>query len=97
MSRDIDVTVTYRITLADPADPQRIIARCIDNDDGWRETFYQLRTNVDVYAHLAFNLGLNGLELPQLDGWADCAADDITIETLGHDYVLFPEAARDAS
>ena len=40
-------------------------------DDEWRSKFYNLITPQDIAEHIAFNIVVNHLELPMLDGFAD--------------------------
>ena len=63
-------TVTVEITVPDEA-----ITRVLNNEDGWREKLYDLRTEREVIEHLGFNCGIQGSQLRQLDGWADMDDD----------------------
>lgn len=88
---------TYRATLAVDVEftvPDEAIIRAVENHDGlgvpqpdfeggtgWRNVFYDLRTERDVVAMLAGNLGLKGASLSDLDGWADIR--DTTSRHLG--------------
>lgn len=47
----------------------------------WRSQFYSsIKTAEDVAAHFAFNALTNGIyDVDRLEGWADCARDDVEI------------------
>jgi len=71
----------------DPGLCSNVISRCVDNEPdtngrgetrGWREFYYDLRTEEDVLGHLAFNCLVNGTEdIRRLDGWADVPEDAV--------------------
>lgn len=64
----VQMTVTVQVTINDDS----VVTRCIENEDGWRDTFYRLETEDDVLEHLAYNCINNGVEdVSRLDGWAD--------------------------
>ena len=49
--------------------------------DEWRAQLYNLRTEEDVLAHLAYNALANGCEnATMLDGWADLPADAVSMK-----------------
>ena len=56
-----------------------VVSRCVDNEDGWRDTFYgDIDTPEKVYEHLAFNVMANGIEdIRRLDDWADVPDDAV--------------------
>lgn len=62
----VTLTVEVELQIADEA-----IRRCVENEDGWRETYYDLQTPEDVAEHLAANIGLAGARPCHLDGWSD--------------------------
>ncbi len=71
----------------DPGLCSNVISRCVDNEPdtngrgevkGWRDFYYDLQTEDEVYAHLAFNCLVNGIEdVRRLDGWADVPEDAV--------------------
>lgn len=77
--RDVTVTITYRITMTDPM----VWRRPVENIDGWRDHFYDLTTIQDVAEHLAWNLGIRGDRLSNLDGFADLPDNAATAEMVG--------------
>lgn len=81
MKYDVDLLVTVRVEIPDD-DPNHVIARCTENEDGWRETFYDLYEDGDVLHHLALNLGVRNWSISSLDGWADCTDADATGEII---------------
>lgn len=40
-------------------------------DDEWRNTFYQLMTDIEVVKHIAHNMVNNNLTLSRMDGFAN--------------------------
>lgn len=63
----------YRATFSvvvDIAIPNEALTRVLNNDDGWREQFYNLDER-GVVEMLARNCGIWELKLRHLDGWAD--------------------------
>ncbi len=43
-------------------------------DDEWRSVFYNLNTPEEIVEHIGLNL-VRGVQLSQLDGWADLPDD----------------------
>lgn len=90
----VDYQGSVRIVIND----ESVIARCVENHDdegvpqsdvrggtGWRNLFYDLDTEADVFAHLAYNCALNGIErVNRLDGWADLRDDAATMTNEAH-------------
>lgn len=90
-----DVDVSVEITVRDAS----AILRCVENHDdegvpqpderggtGWRNTYYALRTPVDVMGHLAYNCVANGVkDASRLDGWADLERDAVTMRVADAD------------
>lgn len=79
---DVQVGVNVEVTIQDP----QVVSRCVENEDGWRETFYDLRSAADVIQHLAYNCAANGVESAnRLDGWADIPAEAATMRLVRTD------------
>jgi len=51
-------------------------------DDDWRANFYSLNTPEDIAAHIARNMHA-GMELSQMDGFADQPSTNAHLETIG--------------
>lgn len=67
---DAKVTVWVRIEVND----ENVIDRCVNNEDGWRDSLYNLQTPEEVIGHLAYNSVVNDVQdVRRLDGWADVA------------------------
>src|SRR5258706_10944091 len=74
---EITLTTTVCLTVHDPD----VLARCVEDKDGWRSTFYPLFTEQSVVEHVVFNHVMNGVEhVSSLDGWADVAKDAVTFD-----------------
>lgn len=66
-SKLVEVRLYVRVTV----DDQNVVDRCVNNENGWRDSLYPLETEDQVYEHLAYNFAVNHARLSQLDGWAD--------------------------
>lgn len=66
----VDFMVTVEVDVIDP----RVIDRCVNNEAGWREHYYDISTAEQVAEHLAYNYARNDADVNQLDGWADLAS-----------------------
>lgn len=87
LSTAIEVQVT--ITISDEA-PVDVISRCFT--DEWRDNFYDMSTEDDVIAHLAYNAAINGvIEIERLDGWGDVPRGMVRME-VEHFLPAEPEA-----
>ncbi len=74
---EVEVAVIVRITVRNP----NAIDRCVNNEDGWRDTLYDLETTNDVLRHWAFNAVMNGREdVRKLEGWADLPPNAVTLD-----------------
>jgi hypothetical protein len=74
---DVDVSLTVRITVGNPS----AITRCTENEDRWRETYYDIHERDEVLEHLAFNAVFNRhRDGTMLDGWADLTPDELSME-----------------
>ena len=73
----VEAKVTVRILIND----EDAITRVVDNDNGWRETFYKYTTRDEVLQHFAYNCIQSGImRANRLDGWADMRADAVEIQ-----------------
>jgi hypothetical protein len=78
--RRVEFTRTVVVTVNDPDVIERVTG---PNGDNWREQLYDLHSEEDVLAHLAYNCVANGCENARmLDGWADLPADAVTMEVV---------------
>lgn len=72
-----------------------VVDRCVNNAPfdpnsdreadrrGWRDNFYDLRTEQDVLEHLAYNALYNGIyRVNRLDGWGDLGPDAATMRVV---------------
>lgn len=83
---NVSMLCTVHIDIDDGLCPD-VITRCTENttavnglgeSQGWRDTFYPLETEDQVYEHLAFNCLVNGVtDITRLDGWADVPEDAV--------------------
>lgn len=65
--------------IVDVADPS-VVSRCVNNEDGWRDHYYDYQTYDEVLQHLVYNCVVNGVErVNRLDGWADLDDDAATM------------------
>lgn len=85
---DVVMNVTVRVKVND----ESAISRCVNNEDGWRDNFYDFDTQDKVLEAFAFNAILNREEnIRRLDGWADLPPEAVTMEVLRDaelDYVI---------
>lgn len=72
---EVTVTCVFDITINNP----NVIDRCVNNEDHWRETFYDLDTPEKVLEHLAVNMGFRDWRFSQLEGWADLPDDAVSL------------------
>lgn len=74
------LTQEVSITINDPDVIERVTG---PKGDEWRAQLYNLHTEEDVLAHLAYNALVNGCEnAALLDGWADLPADAVSMEVI---------------
>jgi hypothetical protein len=81
MSEPITATVTLicdvKIVINDPDVLTRVTG---PGGDEWRSQLYNLRTEKDVFEHLAYNRLANGCEnAKSLDGWADLPKEAVSM------------------
>jgi hypothetical protein len=82
--------------------PEEAITRVLENHDengisvppssrgcGWRDTFYDLSTEEAVVGMLGMNLGVKGLPLKSLDGWADIVDPKYGGRIVGQELISF--------
>lgn len=86
---EVDLLVTVEVTVNNPD----AIARCVENHDdqgvpqpdtqggnGWRNKFYDIRTEDEVLNHFAYVCVNAGYEdASRLDGWADLQRGEVTM------------------
>lgn len=84
-----DVSLVVKVDVTDDS----AILRCIENHDengvpqedvrggtGWRNLYYDLRTEGDVIEHWVSNAVRNGVDDPsRLDGWGDLEPGVVTV------------------
>lgn len=82
-THNVDVMLSVKVTINDPD----VVDRCVNNSPdqpggrGWRDNFYDLRTEADVIAHLAYNCAMNRYHYAsELDGWADLPREAATMD-----------------
>jgi hypothetical protein len=85
------LTLDVEVQVNDPS----VIARCVNNQDDWRDSFYDLRTAEEVIGHLVYNYVANGVEdIRRLDGWADVAEDAVVFSPTRSGFVLWGTVVR---
>lgn len=62
-------------------------------DDDWRKTFYDLASPREIAEHLAHNIVANGLQLRQIDGFANL--DDQLVSVTNADWEADAEEIHD--
>lgn len=73
----VELIVRVKIDVNDPD----VIARVVENHDGWQQMFYGMTTEQEVLEHLAYNAVRNGRsDATMLDGWADLPADAVVMD-----------------
>ena len=83
MSEQNIVNVSLVVEVAIAIKDRSVIDRCVNNEDGWRDHFYDLETEQDVLNHLAYNCVSNGIERAnRLDGWADLPDSAATMRVM---------------
>lgn len=70
--RHFEITLTASIEIDDA------VFKATDNQD-WRESFFDYWSDEEVAKHIAFNVLRNGLELTQIDGFADLSDDLVSV------------------
>ncbi len=75
----VTVTQTIEVTVNNPS----ALSRAVDNEDGFREHYYDFSTADEVARHLAYNYAANGVDdVARLDGWADLDASAVAFRLL---------------
>ena len=57
----------------------RVWERVVNNEDDWQGMFYDLTTKDEVAAHLAYNIGIMGRNLSDLEGFGDLPDNAVTV------------------
>jgi len=78
---NLSVCFEVEVEIVDPD----VLARVVENKDGWRETFYAFQDAEQVVHHIACNFALNGWTIERLYGWADLPPSAVRVRMLGHD------------
>ena len=86
MSRKRRVNVRLDFTIEISIKDEGAITRATENEDGFRETHYDFRTEEEVLEHFAFNRAANRCyDASQLDGWADLPLGAVTMSIVDED------------
>lgn len=66
---NVEMIAQVRVVIEDPDD---VVGRVLENREGWRENFYELKDLNSILEMFAFNALANGeTDVSRLDGWGD--------------------------
>jgi hypothetical protein len=68
---------TFTVTVDLTIHRDDIMDRVLENQDGWRDHFYNLDEE-EVVEMLARCCGIYGESISNLEGWGDCDSSDVT-------------------